>query len=115
MDVVFEQAVIKVEREQEFSALRAAIANVFSAPRVERFLKRLHGKRVRVRDWDGVLRERAIEKTEGSLKQAGTTAAGLYQALTVSDQGQIREFYLSEVERVAPELRRKFNRLFQYY
>ena len=32
-----------------------------------------------------------------------------------SDQGQIRELYLASLERVAPELREKFFRLYAYY
>jgi hypothetical protein len=39
----------------------------------------------------------------------------LYQALTVSDQAQLREFYLSRIEEVAPALRTKFQQLYRYY
>ena len=31
------------------------------------------------------------------------------------DQGQIREFYLASLERVAPELRTEFFKLYAYY
>jgi len=39
----------------------------------------------------------------------------LYQSLTLSDQAQIREFYLSRLEGVAVALRHKFKKLYQYY
>jgi len=39
----------------------------------------------------------------------------LYEALPLSDQAQIREFYLSKVEEVDAALRTKFHKLYQYY
>jgi hypothetical protein len=39
----------------------------------------------------------------------------LYEALPVSDQAQMREFYLSRLESVEVALRHKFKRLYQYY
>ena len=38
-----------------------------------------------------------------------------YQQLGNADQGQIREFYLASLERVPPELRQKFFKLYAYY
>jgi hypothetical protein len=35
--------------------------------------------------------------------------------LTVSDQGQIRELYLSKIEEVDPALRARFGKLYRYY
>ncbi len=43
------------------------------------------------------------------------SAAQLYQALPVSDQAQMREFYLSKLEGVDMALRHKFKKLYQYY
>jgi hypothetical protein len=39
----------------------------------------------------------------------------LYQALPLSDQAQMREFYLSKLETVGIALRHKFKKLYQYY
>jgi hypothetical protein len=39
----------------------------------------------------------------------------LYAALPVSDQAQMKEFYLSRVEEVDSALRTKFQKLYQYY
>jgi hypothetical protein len=43
------------------------------------------------------------------------TARSLYGSLPVSDQAQMREFYLSKIEEVDPALRAKFHKLYQYY
>jgi hypothetical protein len=42
-------------------------------------------------------------------------AQQLYQGLPVSDQAQMREFYLSKLEGVDIALRHKFKKLYQYY
>jgi hypothetical protein len=39
----------------------------------------------------------------------------LYQALPVSDQAQMREFYLSKLEGIDGALRHRFRKLYQYY
>jgi hypothetical protein len=114
-DVAYEQAVIKIEKEAQFAELKAAIERVFAAGTVEKLLKRLDSRGVRIRNFDGVLDQQIVEYVDGSLKERGKTAKGLYQELTVSDQGQMREFYLSKLEQVEEALRHKFRKLFQYY
>jgi pyruvate/oxaloacetate carboxyltransferase len=113
--VDFEQATIKVEKEAQFAELKAAIERAFAQDAVEKFLKRLDSRGVRIRNFDGVLDQQVIEYVEGSLKKRGKTAKGLYQELSVTDQGQMREFYLSKLEQVEAALRHKFRKLFQYY
>jgi hypothetical protein len=111
----FEKALIKVEREKEFDDLKAAIIRAFAPERMEKFLKRLQSAGIRVRDWDAVLEKSVLDRDDEVLKKSGTTAQKLYQALTVSDQAQMREFYLSQLENVDPALRTKFRKLYQYY
>ena len=113
--VGFRQAVIKVEREKEFEELKAAISRAFGSEKVGSFLKRLDSSHVRVRDWDSVLAKRVLEKVDDVLAKSGQTAQGLYQSLTVSDQAQMREFYLSRIEEVEPGLRARFQKLYRYY
>jgi len=43
------------------------------------------------------------------------TARALHATLPVSDQAQIREFYLSKIEEVDRAVRAKFHKLYQYY
>ena len=109
--MAFEQATIKVEKAQEFAALRAAIEQAFLAERVERFLKQLDRKGIRVRDFDAVLAQRVLE----AFGEAGLNAKQLYDSLPVSDQALMREFYLSKLETVEQSLRHKFKKLYQYY
>ena len=112
MTVGFEQATIKVEKAAEFAELRAAVEQAFQPVKVERFLKLLDRKRIRVRDFDAVLAANALEDAVGD---SGFSASTLYQSLTLSDQAQMREFYLSQLEAVEQALRHRFKKLYQYY
>jgi hypothetical protein len=108
----FEQGVIKVEKEREFGDLKSAIEKAFAADRVTKYLKELGSRNLRVRDLDASFAANAIDRAAG--EKAGT-ARSLYESLPVSDQAQMREFYLSKVEEVDPPLRAKFHKLYQYY
>ena len=111
----FEQAAIKVEKEAQFAELKAAIERAFSQGNVEKLLKRLDSRGIRIRDFDSVLAKQVIEHVDEKLRQARRSARGLYQELTLTDQGQMREFYLSKLEGVEEALRHKFKKVFQYY
>ena len=108
----FEQADIKIEKVQEFARLQAAVEQAFSPEKVERFLKQLDSKGIRIRDFEGILSARLLEGVAG---ESGLSAQQVYQALPVSDQAQMREFYLSKLEGVDVTLRHKFRKLYQYY
>jgi hypothetical protein len=109
--MAFEQAAIKVQKEQEFAALQAALEQAFRPEKVERFLKQLDRKGIRIRDLDAVLAKRVLETTG----ESGLDARQLYESLPVSDQALMREFYLSKLESVDTALRHKFKKLYQYY
>jgi len=112
----FEQTAIKVEKQQEFAKLQAAVEHAFLPEKVERFLKLLARKGIRVREFDGVLAARALEDAVGGSPGASDLSAWqLYQALPVSDQAQMREFYLSKLEGIDVAMRHKFRKLYQYY
>jgi hypothetical protein len=113
MMVSFQPTVIRVEREKEFSELTGAIDRALGSQRVEKFLKRVRRSGSRIRDLDRILSRGVFEKVDEPVAKLG--AQKLYQALTVSDQAQIREFYLSKVEEVEPGLRTKFQQLYRYY
>jgi hypothetical protein len=110
----FEQAQIKVERPQEFEQLRGAVERVF-ASRAGQFLGKLRSRGLRVREWEKLLAARVLEELDTPLAQGEQSARELYGALTVSDQAQMREFYLTRLEQVEPKLREKFSRLFETY
>jgi hypothetical protein len=107
----FVQATIKIVREAEFGELKGFIERVFSGDRVVKYLKGLDGCRIRVRDLEAILAANVIDDVAGN--KAGSARA-LYESLPVSDQGQMREFYLSRIEEVDPALRKRFYKLYQY-
>ncbi len=105
MSALHEQAVIPVADPQAFGAVRAAIEAAFSSPTVKDFLKSIQRAGLRIRDFELVLRKGLL----------GAPTADTYGHLGNGDQGQIREFYLASLEKVAPELRAKFFKLYAYY
>jgi hypothetical protein len=113
--MAFEQATIKIEKQQEFAKLQAAVEQAFLPEKVERFLKQLDRKGIRVREFDGVLAARLLEDAVGGSAKSDLSAWQLYQALPLSDQAQMRELYLSKLETVDIALRHKFKKLYQYY
>jgi hypothetical protein len=110
--VMFEQGVLRVENEREFGDLKTAIEKSFAAGRITKYLKGLESRSIRIRNLDAVFAQDAIDRASGD--KAGT-ARSLYSSLPVSDQAQVREFYLSQVEEVEPAVRAKFHKLYQYY
>ncbi len=111
--VSFQQVAIRVEKEKEFEELKGAIDRALAPDRVEKFLKRVRRSGARIRDLEVILARGVFEKVDDTLAKLG--AQKLYLALTVSDQAQMREFYLSKVEEVEPGLRTKFQQLYRYY
>jgi hypothetical protein len=102
---MFEQAAITVRDEKGYAKLHAMIDAVFDAREVDVFLDRVTGARLRVRDFETVLKRGLL----------GKEAVALYEALPVSDQGLTRERYLRLVEQVPAEMRQRYFRAYAYY
>lgn len=102
---MFEQAAISVRDEKGYAQLHALIDASFDAREVEVFLDRIAGARLRVRDFETILKRGLL----------GKQAIVLYQALPVSDQGLTRERYLRLVEQVPAELRQRYFKAYAYY
>jgi len=102
---MFEQAGIAVQDEQGYQSLHALIDAAFDTRDVEVFLTRVSRSKLRIRDYENVLRKGFL----------GKEAVGLYGSLPVSDQGLTRERYLRLVEAVALELRQRYFRVYAYY
>ena len=113
--MAFEQAAIRVQKEKEFQELKGAIARAFAPEKVETFLKRVANAGIRIRDFDLLLARGVFEQVDETLRDSERSAKSLYDALTLTDQAQMKEFYLSKLEEVGPELRAKFHKLYQYY
>ncbi|QNI36153.1 hypothetical protein [Edaphobacter albus] len=105
MNALKEQPVLPIADPVAFGSVKTAIESSFSTGKVAEFLRSLDRQGVRIREFEDVLRRGLL----------GKKTAGDYAALSAGDQGQLREFYLASLERVAPELRQKFFRLYAYY
>jgi hypothetical protein len=105
LSAVYQQAVLEVADPKTFGAVRGAIENAFSAARVADFLKSLERAGLRVRSFEAVLKAGRL----------GSSVAAEYAKLVNGDQGQIREFYLASLEKVAPDVRDKYFKLYAYY
>ena len=113
--MAFQQAGIAIDKQQEFGLLKSAIERVFSPPNVEKLLKKLDAKGIRIRDTERVLSSKVLEALDPTLASSGQTSRGLYDALTLSDKAQLREFYLLTLEAVDDSLRAKYARIYRYY
>ena len=102
---MFEQAGIAVQDEQQYGKLHGLIDAAFDPRDVEVFLTRVTKSKLRIRDYETILRKGFL----------GKEAVGLYQGLPVSDQGLTRERYLRLVEAVAPALRQRYLKAYAYY
>jgi len=102
---MFEQAAIAVLNEQGYAQLHALINAAFDARDVEIFLSRATRSKLRIRDFEGLLKRGLL----------GKEAVALYSTLPVSDQALTRERYLRLVEAVPLELRQRYFKAYAYY
>ena len=102
---MFEQAAIAVQDERGYAQLHALIDAAFDTRDVEVFLNKVSRAKLRIRDYEGVLRRGLL----------GKEAVRLYDALPVSDQGLTRERYLRLVEAVPLDLRQRYLKVYAYY
>ncbi len=102
---MFEQAAFPVQNEAAFAPLMSRMEAAFVASRVDLFLASVEARKLRVRQVEEIM-------AAGLL---GEGASDLYGALPVSDQALFRERYLAHVERVSPDLRQRFLKVYAYY
>ena len=102
---MYEQATIPIQDEKTFAVVRQALDEAFAPANAARFLRRVGSAKLRVRQFESIL-------AHGLL---GAQAQTSYAALGDADRGQIREQYLRRVEKVAPEVRQKYFRLYAGY
>ena len=105
MGKLFEQAGIAVTDQQGYAKLHALIDAAFDARDVDQFLSRVTGSKLRIRDYETVLKRGYL----------GKEAIALYGSLPVSDQGLTRERYLWLVEQVPQQLRARYFKAYAYY
>lgn len=102
---MFEQAVLPVQNEKTFAEVEKALHEVFAPANAAKLLRRIEKAKLAARQFEAIL-------AHGFL---GSDTPARYGSLGDSDRGQIREMYLRLVEQVAPELRRKFMKVYTYY
>jgi len=102
---MFEQAAIAVQDEQGYAQLHMRIDAAFDARDMEVLLDRVTRAKLRIRDFEAVLKRGFL----------GKEAVALYGELPVSDQALTRERYLRLVEKVPQELRQRYFRAYAYY
>ena len=108
----FQQAPIAVHNTEAFIALKQLIDSAFDSPTVEGFLKKVSKADLGIRQFERVLERRLFDES-GSGKER--SAWMLYQSLATSDQGLIREHYLTRVEEMDSRLRTKYQQIYRYW
>jgi hypothetical protein len=115
MTQIFQKAQIAIENPEAFGALQSTMERVFAPVRVEKFMERLVKRGVSIRNFEDVLNKGVLEEVDEILRGSGKSARVLYDALTVSDQAQMRELYLTALESIEPGLREKYAKIYRYY
>ena len=105
MGKLFEQAGIAVTDQQGYAKLHTLIDAAFDARDVDQLLSRVTGAKLRIRDFETILKRGYL----------GREAISLYDGLPVSDQGLTRERFLRLVEQVPTELRARYFKAYAYY
>jgi hypothetical protein len=107
--MTFTQAQIKIGNEPAFGEFKSVLERAFSAASVEGFLKSVSKRGLQARQFEQIRDAGLLDRFRD-----GKSVGELWQQLTVADQSLVREAYLTKVEEVGPEVRRKFARLYQY-
>jgi hypothetical protein len=109
---MFTQAAIDLENPTLVAELKISIENALVTYPSE-FLQTVKRFGLRVRQLEQLFQQRVFEQLPG--RHASCLCEELYRELRPSDQGLIREFYLTKIEEVSPEIRQKFHKIYSYY
>jgi hypothetical protein len=107
----FAQAPIKVHNRAVVEELQRVIESALTG-RADEFLHLVNRFGRRIRQFEEVLKERVFDQLAGVA--LSRPSEELYAELGASDQGVIREFYLTKIEEVPVELRAKYSKLYRY-
>ena len=113
--MAYQQAQITVTKTAEFEQLKSALERIFSSTALDKFYGKLQSRTIPVREFEKIIGLGLLETVDGTLAKSGATAGKLYEALTVSDQALMREFYLERIEKVDTKVRQKYQKIYQYY
>jgi hypothetical protein len=107
----FQQAQIQIEKQQEYQQLRSAIERAIAPATAAEFLKQVKKAGLKVRNFEGVLDAKVLERCDRELASA-SSAKQLYQSLGLPEQSLIREFYLERIEQIAGPERDRYRQLY---
>jgi hypothetical protein len=104
----FERAEIAIQ-SAEFEKLKKVVSSALSES-ADKFLKSIEGNGLLVRQFEQILDKGLLNKAVSGAEPA----KDLYSKMPASDQGQMREFYLTRLEQVEPALRQKYKKIYRY-
>jgi len=107
--MAFEQASIAIQ-SAEFERLKDLISKALNKDNVSKFMKSIDSNGLLVRHFEEILNKGLLNK----IISGSDSALELYKKMPASDQGQLREFYLTRIEEVDIEIRRKFQKIYAY-
>jgi len=107
----FAQAPIEIQNRAVVDELQRVIVSALTG-RADEFLHLVKRFGLRIRQFEEVLKERVFDQLAGVAPSR--PGEELYAELCASDQGVIREFYLTKIEEVPVELRAKYLKLYRY-
>jgi hypothetical protein len=108
---MYTQAPLEIANQPLVGQLKSAVENALVTRRDE-FLQLVKRFGLQVREFEQLLEQHVFEQLPGT--QVNRPCEELYRELGPSDQGLIREFYLTKIEEIPVELRAKYLRLFRY-
>ena len=108
---MYTQAPIAVENKAAYAQLKSAIENAVGSC-ADDFLHLVKRAGLKVRQFEELLDRRVFEQLRGT--RTAHSCEQLYRELGQSDQGMIREFYLTSIEEVPVELRTRYSSLYRY-
>ena len=104
----FERAEIAIQ-SAEFEKLKKIVSSALTTD-ADRFLKSIENSGMLVRQFEQILERGLLNKVVGGTE----SAKDMYGKMPASDQGQMREFYLTELEKVDTALRQKYKKIYRY-
>ena len=105
---MFEQAGIAVQ-SAEFTKLKDIVERALTTD-ANKFLGSVENNGLLIRQYEQILDKGLFNKAVSGTE----SAKELYGKMPASDQGQLREFYLTRLEQVEPALRQKYKKIYRY-
>src|SRR5258708_2619029 len=106
--MAYEQAGIAVQ-SAEFEKLKKIVSSALTTD-ADKFLRAVESNGLLIRQYEEILNKGLFNKAVGGTEQA----KDLYGKMPASDQGQMREFYLTQLEKVDGALRQKYKKIYRY-